>query len=182
MSDSSKIYWNPNIELKLENFQSEPNSDDPHDANTHTKLEYFFACKNVKSKTKNKVKIVEIKVNAYFVPSKSWIRKEKLNGTNTPIILKHEQGHFDISQKISQDIQVRMNKLFQNRTFTCKGDTNEEKSNSVKPLLQQKFNELTQEINRLNEKYDSETNFGTNIPLQKWYDNCFSKFRKNSRT
>ena len=179
--DSSKIYWDHKIELKLENFQGEPDPNDPHDARTRSELEYYFANKNTKSKSRNKIKIVKIQVNAYFVPSQSWIRKEKLNDTNLPIILKHEQGHFDIAQQVSQNIQVKMNNTFQNRILTCNGETNEEKSNSVKPLLQKKFDELAKEAKRLNQKYDSETNFGTNIPIQNWYNNRFSKFRENFR-
>ena len=180
--DSSKIYWDRKIEFKLENFQSEPDPNDPHDAKTHTEVEYYFACANAKSKSRNKIKIVEIQINSYFVPSQSWIRKEKLNDTNLPIILKHEQGHFDIAQQVSQNTQAKMNNMFQGKTFTCKGETNEEKSNSVKPILQKKFDELTKEIHKLNQKYDSETNFGTNITMQNVYNNRFSKFRENFRS
>jgi len=79
------IVWNKDRPLLWDDFQSKPNSSYNEGARATTSILIDFI---------NKTDPFLIEINAVFYPKRSWFRK----GYDDDDGLKHEQGHFDITE------------------------------------------------------------------------------------
>jgi len=107
----------------------------------------------VKDKTGWRMGDVEVMV--YVSKQETWVVK----GQQTPDLLNHEQGHFDISGLVAREAYVSYQQL---RTKT---------QELLKKKLAELNRRLQRKVDRLNTKYDSvkETNHGMNKANQtKW--------------
>lgn len=102
-----KIFWNENRKLVWEDFQSktQPNTSKAA-ATTFCGISYLL-----KSPTK-KFTARQVKIEAFFVPSKSWAHNEH----KTELVLMHEQSHFDIAELFAR----RFRKLISDKTMDAK--------------------------------------------------------------
>lgn len=92
-------------------------------------------------------------VEALFIKSKSFLTK------NSDYVLRHEQLHFDICELYAR----KLRKMLSDKDF--------KKVNNVSQVVQNMYNKATQDCIREEEKYDTETNHGTNAARQQeWVD------------
>jgi len=63
--------------------------------------------------------ITSYEIKAHFTPSLSQIDMEKAKKVGIPIILNHEQRHFDIYQIYAKIINVEINAKFANQNYPC---------------------------------------------------------------
>jgi phosphomevalonate kinase len=95
-------------------------------------------------------------VDNKFLKTKSWIVNRK------PVVLSHEQGHFDISEIYARKIRRALTVLL--------------KAQSVEELiLTQTVNSLLKELNRYQERYDEETHHGFILEKQKTWEEKIKK-------
>jgi hypothetical protein len=143
--EDDRIYYDKNRPLVWEDFKGKPDFGVGDAALTFTRMKNNFSWSNDSA---------TINLQSYFDKTKSWVKKDK----KTDYLLKHEQGHFDISQiyfcKLVKEIQETK---FYAKTF---GD-------EVNKMIAANSNELNKE----QALYDKESNHSIIEPKQKeWND------------
>ena len=180
---SDDIIWKKDRLLQVDDFQGVPDSaQNKLQATTGTTFLPQTDYDIIKSKSKTKLKINFIFVQAIFRPSVSWFKKDQLHPDNWEKLLKHEQGHFDLVEIYARKFEPKLNQKFKNKSFTCKGKTDGEKEEfcikEIKKLTEDYFNKLRPEYIKFDEKYDSDTKHGIDKEKQKEYDQLFDKLRE----
>jgi len=98
-SNSTEITWNESSPLVWEDFSGEIDSSSEFDAWTWSGFKYSYNWKRMDGTI-----IVNCTAYAFFDPTQSWIKKKKKSDE----LLKHEQGHFDISELHSRYFEERI--------------------------------------------------------------------------
>lgn len=181
MSEGSQaIEWNPDFLLSVEHFKGMEDPNDPHDAKSHTGVNYFFKHHVEQVKNRYKVRIEEIWTKSYFFPLESWLRKKISGEINLPKLLKHEQGHFDIAEKFARKFQRKLKNKFRGKTFVFKINEIKDPVAETKKTIQLFFGELNEQVQREHVIYDKETNHGLINSVQEKYDARFAQLRKTN--
>ena len=147
-NDEGYIYWGER-QLKWSDFQGEIPNDSKFDALTHSIISLDFQGEGV---------ILEFEIHTIFDPSKSW----KRDGVDS-YILKHEQGHFDITEYYARVLRKKL-KTTKYKSLDTVGD-------EVKALFNESFNAA----NDLQLKYDKETEHSINRKKQKKWNKKIEK-------
>jgi len=103
VSAQEKLAWNENRQLAWDVFQSKDIAISSKAAATTSYL--------LNSSTK-KFTARQVKIEAFFVPSKSWAHRDH----KTDFVLMHEQSHFDIAELFAR----RFRKLISDKTMDAK--------------------------------------------------------------
>lgn len=85
------VQWSP-TPLKWPNFTILPDTANTGSLVAYTVTKFFYLKRNVRQHGKE---FLDVKIINNFWKTKSWVKKSYMNDT---ILLKHEQGHFDISE------------------------------------------------------------------------------------
>ena len=96
---------------------------------------------------------IDLKIYAFFDPTKSWMKNEYKN----EYVLNHEQKHFDIAEIYKRKLQQRIKK-------EIKGKKDFERK------FDQLYHQVYTEYCDFQKKYDSETLHGTIVEKQKEFD------------
>ena len=180
-SDPNVIIWNEKRPLSWEDYQGKADSLIPHSAMTANSVFADCKAKLILTKTKVKFQITDIQVHAYMIKSMSWVKQELVNQQGSERILKHEQGHFDITEIFVRKLMRKM-EMETTKKHTCKGKTPQEQQAFAEKESQRILQEITDEISseraKFNNKYESEKNHGMNIAIQKMYDEKIAKLLK----
>lgn len=136
------INWTPDYQLTWQDFRGPVDPASRGVAATHSGL-----ISNASLAPDNTVRIT---VRAVFLRSSSWVKQEG----RTADVLRHEQGHFDITEIYAR----KANDAFSNHTFTRKNFDKD---------VGRIFNKFVEESNRLQQQYDLETNHSINEVKQK---------------
>lgn len=84
-----KMFWNENRKLVWEDFKSQTKPGTSQAAaTTFCGISYLLSSPTKKFTAKN------VKIESFFVPSKSWAHQDH----RTEMVLMHEQSHFDIAE------------------------------------------------------------------------------------
>ncbi|MDP4209568.1 MAG: DUF922 domain-containing protein [Bacteroidota bacterium] len=143
------IYWNKHKRLTWSDFRGKVS---PLDSATDN---VAIASTDISILYENTGKRLTFKVVSYFRKNKSWTRD-----TISEILLKHEQGHFDISELYAR----KLRKFLQN--FNPK--------QSVQ-VLESGINLLTLEADVFQGKYDEETEHGKLKTKQAEWNNLINE-------
>ncbi len=172
------IVWDKNRPLTWDDFKGPVPSPKPEgiDAESVTgvnsKYKITSKCEPIgkSGKVKCTATAEDIKATAEFDPNTSWVDPDK----KTDKLLKHEQGHFDISEYFARKKQKEMEKAAKN------GVTKEGPSDKAADLMKEAEDELDHtlmkicddinaEEDKMQKQYDSETDHGKNDKEQeKW--------------
>jgi hypothetical protein len=133
------IEWRPSYKLKWEDFQASPNANSKYGASSACSISYGFSYKNDS---------LTFKVAAFFTRPLSWSKFK-----NDIPLLKHEQGHFDISELFARKLRMALTAYTVN-TFTINED--------VRTI----FDNLWYEKKAYDSLYDIETNHARNFQKQ----------------
>ena len=136
------IRWSPTYKLQWEDFRGTPDTTMESVAVTSSGI----SCKTLFTDTS-----FTFTVFAFFDKGKSW-KKEAADVK----ILKHEQGHFDITEIFSRKLKLELRKL-----------------TPLRSSVQSDVNALVQKINlakdHMQDRYDEETDYGRNsIAQRRW--------------
>tara|TARA_R100001230_G_C5589489_1_gene106097 strand:+ start:106 stop:636 length:531 start_codon:yes stop_codon:yes gene_type:complete len=129
----SKIAWRTGAKLEWTDFQGKPPENDGI-TKAETSSEIIISAEYFEGEIPN------FKVRNSFIKNKSWTR------TNSKKVLLHEQLHFDISQLFARKISKKFSELKNNGELDVEAYIAE-------------FDRLRNEEEKLQQKYDSETNF-----------------------
>lgn len=180
-SELPVIIWNKTRTLGWNDFKKKPNSNNKAAASSAIGFESRPIVEHLKAGCKFKFKIRDMQLHAVFIPEFSWVRKNILEG-GSKLLLKHEQGHFDLAEEITRKTRIKTTKRFRNRSFIVKGK-NEDKAKKVAIVrvtrIRKKIDDrLQKELEREETKYDEKTNYGLIIKNQEKYDKRFEKLRE----
>ncbi|WP_315814315.1 hypothetical protein [Paraflavitalea speifideaquila] len=148
-NDANLIAYTPDRPLTVNDFIAIPDELSRAAAQTASAI----AVKYSSSVDSGQIKVL-VTIMPYFDRSRSWfLEKYQTN----PTILKHEQGHFDISALKACELvdTLRQQQL-----------TKEHYQEKLEHIQAQKQREL----NNMQTLYDNETRHGTNVPTQQKWD------------
>ena len=107
VSAQEKLAWNENRQLAWDVFQSKDIAiSSKAAATTFCGISYLLNSSTKKFTTR------QVKIETFFVPSKSWAHKDH----KTDLVLMHEQSHFDIAELFAR----RFRKLISDKTMDAK--------------------------------------------------------------
>lgn len=152
-NDGGYVYWGSR-QLEWTDFQGNIPSDSKFDALTHSIISMDFQGEGV---------ILEFEILSIFDPTKSW-KKEGVDN----YILKHEQGHFDITEYYARVLRKKL-KTTKYKSIETIGD-------EVRSL----FNESFDSANKLQVKYDKETGHSVNRRKQKKWNRKIRRMLKST--
>lgn len=152
---SDTINWSPEYKLTWQDFQGPIDRSSKGVAATHSGL--------ISSASLSPDNTVTITVRSVFLRSSSWVKPEG----RTADILRHEQGHFDITEIYAR----RANAAFRKHTFTRKNFNKD---------ISRIFNTYVEESNRLQQQYDLETNHSINEVRQKEWNEKIAQWLRET--
>ncbi|MDO6603368.1 DUF922 domain-containing protein [Arenibacter palladensis] len=150
------ILWTPARKLAWSDFKGKPSNISGAAAITASGITYNFSAQGTKDRME-----LDFKVETHFYPDKSWYKPKLAN----PIILSHEQLHFDISEVYAR----KMRRILAKTKFTSNAKS------EVKAI----YRGILRELNDYQNQYDSETNFSRDTVQQLIWNKKIKKALNN---
>jgi len=175
------IIWNKTRILKWIDFKKKPRIKAKASASSAIGFESKPIIEHIKVGSKFKFKIRDMQLHAVFIPDLSWVMKN-LSERDGTLLLKHEQGHFDLGEEITRRIRTKTTNRFQNRSLIVKGKNKEKAKKDailqVTKIRKEIEGKLQKEFKSQETKYDDKTNHGLIIEYQEKYNKRFKKLRE----
>lgn len=134
------IHWRPDCKLRWEDYQG--------NADTTSEFGAVSSCR-ISLKTNISQDSLLFNVCCFFEKNKSW----KQNGVSSTSLLKHEQGHFDITEYFARKLRWELKK-YKPQDATLQED------------VKRTFKQIWIEKEKMDALYDAETAFSTNQQTQ----------------
>ena len=185
--NSDIIIWSKDYLLSWKDFQGIPKDSaeiiaKSLKAMSRTGFKFELHNKVIENKKRKKFKVEKVVVQATFDKNNSWVKLDQIASDKKETLLKHEQGHFDLTQTFVPEAKKRIETFVKNKSYTIKEKNNEDLEKIADDQSIKITKPIVVKINRdwklLQEKYDEETKHGIVIEKQKEYDNKFSLLRK----
>lgn len=178
--DLPVIIWNKTRILKWNDFKKKPNVKSKASASSAIGFQSMPTIEQIKTGTKFKFKIKDMELQAIFIPNLSWVMKN-IGKKNKELLLKHEQGHFDLAEEITRKTMTNTTNRFHNRSLTASGkNENMAKKDAmmqVSKIRKKIEDELHKKLEIQETKYDDKTNHGLIIGYQEKYNKRFKRLR-----
>jgi hypothetical protein len=175
------IIWNKTQILKWSDFKKKFDPKAKASANSAIGFESKPLIEHVKTRGKFKFKITDMQLHAVFIPDFSWVKKN-IGKKDRMLLLKHEQGHFDLAEEITRKVRTKTTNRFLNKSFIVKGKNEDNaKKNAIlqaTKLRKEIDDKLYKEFKDQEAKYDGNTNHGLIIGYQEKYNKRFEKLRE----
>lgn len=139
-----KIFWKENQKLTWEDFRGKPIPSASFVASTNTGISFQYSYS-----IKNGTVEVAHEVHSFFNPEGSWYIAKRVN----PHILRHEQGHFDISELHAR----KLRKMLHGRQY----------SKNVKREIEGIYRKIERQRRTMQNKFDAETDHSRNEAQEK---------------
>jgi hypothetical protein len=147
-SDGTGREWNENKKLTWPDFKGKPNTKVDAVAVTASGITFSYSIE--KSSIQGVIGF-KTKVFAHFYPDKSWCKKEYIDDH----ILAHEQLHFNVTELNVRYLRQKISKL--------------KVSKNIASILDAYHKTANSELEKMQKKYDTESNFSINREGQtKW--------------
>ncbi|MEQ8220161.1 MAG: DUF922 domain-containing protein [Arenibacter sp.] len=150
------VLWTPTGKLEWSDFKGKPSNISNAAAITASGITYSFSAQGTKDRME-----LDFKVDTHFYPDKSWYKPKLAN----PIILSHEQLHFDISEVYARKLRQILDKT----KFTS----------NAKSEVKEIYRNILRELNDYQNQYDSETNFSRDTVQQLIWNKKIKKALNN---
>ena len=122
-----------------------------------------------------------MRLHAVFIPEFSWVMKN-ISVKGKTLLLKHEQGHFNLAEEIIRKTRIKLINQFQTKVFIIKEkDKNKAKKEAilqVTKIRKELEDRLQKDFKKQERKYDDKTNHGLITRYQDDYNKRFEKLRK----
>lgn len=145
--------WNENYKLTWEDFKAQPRTQVDAVALTVSGISFSYSL----SQNNNGDYQYQTFVEAHFYPEKSWYKPEVSNSH----ILLHEQLHFDLTELYARKLRKRIAEF----KFT----------KQIRTELNQLNDDINEELEMAQNKYDQETNHSIDIEAQKRWEEYITK-------
>jgi hypothetical protein len=112
-----------------------------------------------------------------FYPLLSWIRQSQ----ETTLLLKHEQGHFDLAEFLKLAITEHIEDVFKGKKFLTRGQNQEQQKQFARAssglMIANEIEKWEKYLFDERQEYDAQTNYGHIMEKQQKYDDMFKKLR-----
>ena len=178
MDKDDILVWSKRYLLKEDDFKADSNPSVFEDASSKIKYHYTWTVNSDKQNDKIYFNIEDIKLETHFLKHLSWIRE----GQRSSEMLNHEQGHFDLAEQLREQIVDKIQKKLYGKNFPTRGQNEEQRKqfareDSEKIIAKELENEF-RKLEQIRKKYDTDTNFGQNLEIQKQFDQQFLELRR----
>jgi hypothetical protein len=174
------IIWNKTRLLKWNDFKKMPNLKSKASASSAIGFESMPSIEHLKTGATFKFKIKNMELHAIFIPDLSWVMKN-IGKKNRELLLKHEQGHFDLAEEITRKTRTNTTDHFHDRSLILKGKNEDmAKKDAIIQIakIRKKIEvELHKKLKIQETKYDDKTNHGLIIGYQEKYNKRFKRLR-----
>ena len=177
MSESDVVVWTPETFLKWSDFKAESNPASFEDS--HSVIKYRFTWTISSEKIDDQIMFLIENINLFveFFSNLSWFRTMQ----NTEDLLRHEQGHFDLSELVKRENICNLHDKFYDKHFLTRGQNEDQQKQFAKEdsgrMIAKEVEKLENILDKRREEYDAQTEFGQNIKRQLEYDLIFEKLR-----
>ncbi|HWK02981.1 MAG TPA: DUF922 domain-containing protein [Puia sp.] len=145
------IYWRPDYRLEWKDFKGKIDATKKYGALSYTGILY---------KASYGINGLTFKVVSYFNRKESWVKLRSNIG------LKHEQGHFNITELFTRKLTQTLENFVVNPSTATQ---------DLKAIYLKIYNEK----NKMQSLYDKETDFSRNIQMQEFWDKKIQQELKN---
>lgn len=143
LQSQEEVLWTPDFRFTWTDFKGSVPENSSAAATTASGISYDFSTYYENDELK-----IDYKVYTYFYPSRSWYKPQICDD----VTLLHEQLHFDITELYARKLRTQLAEV----TF----------SKNVKVEIRQRYKAILRQLNDFQNKYDSETNYSRNLPVQ----------------
>lgn len=138
------IHWQEKS-LEWSDFAGSPDAYSSFHASTNSGISYSWSLRSSESKTE-----FLYKIETYFYPNLSWVKP----GKNSPLLLAHEQVHFDITELHGRKLEKMMTGYVPHQ------------NSDLKKVLERMYQKNETSRRLMQEKYDRETSHGQDEEAQ----------------
>lgn len=157
-SSSDTLFYSPGRSLQWADFQGIPPFNSKSAAVSYTSFAY-----EGNSRLQHDTLKITLSIEVFLVKSASWV----LSSYKNNYALAHEQIHFDITKLVTERFKQKLRQTPLNR-------------DDYDSIIQYQYLESFREMNKLQYRYDQETNHGLNITEQmRWRDRVNVGLRNN---
>ncbi len=135
--DATEFSWSDTYKLTWNDFQGAPDQNSEAVAVTASGITFNYSIK----KTKTKVLSFKTMIKAHFYPEHSWCKESEVDDH----VLSHEQLHFDITELHARLFREKVDAL--------------RPSQNVAETLQDYHKTINENLENMQNKYDSESNY-----------------------
>jgi hypothetical protein len=133
-AEEEKVLWREGKKLSWNMFKGNPETLGNYVASTNSGVSLSFSMKS-----RNGEVTIDYTVQSFFYPNASWYVKEKVN----PLILSHEQTHFDISELFARKLKEKFATIPRDEDFKEKAQKIYKQNESERLAMQDLFDEET---------------------------------------
>ena len=177
MVENSIIEWKTDFHIRWSDFEAESNPAVFEDSHSVIKYRFTWTIKSEIIDKKIVFFIEDIQIFVEFHPLLSWVRSSEASNE----LLEHEQGSFDLAELIKRENIKELQDTFYSKHFPTRGQNGEQRKQFAKEdsgrMIAEKVDELQRRYDERYQKYQNETNFGQNKPVQSKYDLMFKQLR-----
>ena len=174
------IIWSQTRNLKWSDFKKKSHFKSKASANSAIGFESEPIIDHIETGGKFKFRIIDLRVNAIFIPSFSWVSKTVLS-RDRKLLLKHEQGHFDLAEELVRKSKEETYVFLRKKVFDVEGKNKSTAKNNtilqVTKIRKKIEDKLTKELKSEETTYDLKTNHGLIKLQQEKYNKRFKKLR-----
>ena len=177
MSQNITISWSKDYFLKLSDFKADSNPATFEDSHSTIKYSYIWTVNSEGVGDEIKFFIENIVLTAEFYPMLSWIRQSQ----ETILLLKHEQGHFDLAELLRPKITRHLEDAFFGKKFSTRGQNQEQQKQYAREssslMIANEMEKWEKYLFDERQEYDAQTNYGQILEKQQKFDDIFKKLR-----
>ena len=177
MSQNDVVVWMPERFLKWSDFKAESNPAAFEDSHSVIKYRFTWTVSSEKIDDQIMFLIENIHLSVEFISNLSWFRVSQ----NTENLLRHEQGHFDLSELVKRENICNLHDRFYGKHFPTRGQNEDQQKQFAKEdsgrMIAMEVEKLETILEKRREEYDAQTEFGQNAEKQLKYDLIFEKLR-----
>ena len=177
MSENDIVEWSKNRLLTWSDYKAESHPGTFEDAHSAIKYRCTWTVDSKKIGNEILFFIENIVLHTEFHSLLSWVRSSEAND----MLLKHEQGHFDLAQLINQENLKKLQNLFYGKQYPTRGKNEEQRKQLAKEdsgrMITLEVEKLEQYLLEQRNDYDVETDYGKNIEKQQKFNSMFEQLR-----
>ena len=177
MSETDTLEWSSDYSLTWSDFKAEYNPAIYEDSHSVIKYRFTWTVNSDAIDDDILFFIENIQLFTEFHPLLSWVRPTEAND----VLLKHEQGTFDLAEKINRENLKNLQNNFYEKQFATRGKNDDQRKQFAKidsgKMIVSEVKKLDELFEQQSQEYHKMTCFGQNIEKQSEYDLIFDKLR-----
>ena len=177
MENPNAIPWSKKHFLGWPDFQAEFNPASFEDAHSTIKYRCTWTVGSESFGREIRFFIEKLELHPEFHKHLSWVRTPMAS----PLLLNHEQGHFDLAELLRPMITTKMQRVFDGKTYPARGQNEEQRKQSSREdsaaMINKELERWEKHLEQMRSDYDKETEFGQNPAKQCEYDAKFKLLR-----